>query len=69
MFWKRTPKPEATLQKPKSASPPVVPIIDRSTGEPNPTNSKAPEAPAKSFDPYNSGAFERRDAWGKVIRK
>lgn len=27
-------------------------------------------APSKhGFDPYNSGAFDRRDTWGKVIRK
>jgi hypothetical protein len=34
-------------------------------------NETAPEAaPSKhGFDPYNSGAFNRRDTWSKVIRK
>jgi hypothetical protein len=23
----------------------------------------------KGFDPYNSGAFERRNAWGRITRR
>ncbi|MBB6092329.1 hypothetical protein HNQ60_001175 [Povalibacter uvarum] len=36
------------------------------------TAAPAPAKPAKGkggFDPYNSGAFERRNAWGSVKRR
>lgn len=34
--------------------------------EDDPRKSGAPE---KGFDPYNSGAYDRRGAWEKVTRK
>ena len=30
---------------------------------------EADEKSNRGFDPYNSGAFNKRDAWSKVIRK
>jgi hypothetical protein len=37
-----------------------------------PTRARAPEASsdrARGFDPYNSGAFERSNAWERVVRR
>jgi hypothetical protein len=77
VFWKRsTLTKEATPQQP--ARPPVAPAV-KPVAEPKSSDKSGlatidetgPQtAPAKNgFDPYNSGAFDRRDTWGKVIRK
>jgi hypothetical protein len=36
----------------------------------SPARKPSPPAPAKkTFDPYNSGSFERRNAWEKISRR
>jgi hypothetical protein len=39
--------------------------------QPAPVNTLQPRkrGPAKGFDPYNSGAFERRNAWERINRR
>jgi hypothetical protein len=77
VFWKRsTPKKETTPQQPvrPSVAAAAAPIAERKPAGKSRLvmlDDKAPEAsPDKNgFDPYNSGAFDRRDTWGKVIRK
>lgn len=34
-----------------------------------PVPPKGPTKPANGFDPYNTGGFERRNAWERVIRR
>jgi hypothetical protein len=77
VFWKRsTPKVETTPQRPvrSAATPAAAPVVENKLVDKSKLNlqdSKASEAaaPKTSFDPYNSGAFDRKDTWGKVIRK
>ena len=77
VFWKRsTPKAEATPQRPArpAVTPTAAPIVEKKPADKSKLtlqDSKATEAatPKASFDPYNSGAFDRKDTWGKVIRK
>jgi hypothetical protein len=74
VFWKRsTPKPEAPQQQPRPAvTPKAAPVAERTPvvrTEPASPDAAEPAAPKNGFDPYNSGAFDRRDTWGKVIRK
>lgn len=76
MFWKRsTPKADVTQRTLRTSALPVA----KPPAEPKPADKiklapeqvKTPDAASDktSFDPYNSGAFDRRDTWGKVIRK
>jgi hypothetical protein len=76
VFWKRsTPKTETTPQRPvRAAVTPSAPVVENKPTDKTKLTlqeSKATEAatPKASFDPYNSGAFDRKDTWGKVIRK
>lgn len=45
-----------------------VAIAQQRTVRPAPPKAVAPEKSAKGFDPYNSGAFKRQNAWEKVPR-
>jgi hypothetical protein len=45
-------------------SSPVQPVA-----RPQARSVSAPASPAKGFDPYNSGSFERRSAWERVKRR
>jgi hypothetical protein len=49
---------------------PPVQIVEKPV-QPAPVNALQPvkRAPAKGFDPYNSGAFERRHAWERIKRR
>lgn len=72
VFWKRS-SPKADAPRPVRAAA-VAPVVQRKPAEtaiPAAQESIPPETvPEKGgFDPYNSGAFDRRDTWGKVIRK
>jgi len=77
VFWKRsTPKKETIPQQPvrTSVAAAAAPVAERKPSHKSRLailDDKHPEAqPAENgFDPYNSGAFDRRDTWGKVIRK
>jgi hypothetical protein len=77
VFWKRsTPKKETIPQQPvrPSVAPTAAPVAERKPADKSRLailDDKDPEAPPSKngFDPYNSGAFDRRDTWGKVIRK
>jgi hypothetical protein len=53
-----------------TAAPPPPPVTAPSTA----TSPQRPTAPAKAkpkggFDPYNSGSFERRNAWERINRR
>jgi hypothetical protein len=47
-----------------------VQIVTKSSAT-APVNTLQPgkRGPAKGFDPYNSGAFERRNAWERINRR
>ena len=48
-----------------------VQILPKSL-QPAPVNTRRPKkkcGPTKGFDPYNSGAFERRNAWERINRR
>jgi hypothetical protein len=47
----------------------VQPPPDDSARPPGANNQPAKPKPAKGFDPYNSGAFERRNAWERIPRR
>jgi hypothetical protein len=50
----------------------AAPTMRRPEAPANSSAARKPSLPAagkKSFDPYNSGSFERRNAWGKVSRR
>jgi hypothetical protein len=74
VFWKRSsPKSTAAPARPARAAA-AAPVVQRKPEEPVTPAVKdsiqVEAAPEKGgFDPYNSGAFDRRDTWGKVIRK
>jgi hypothetical protein len=54
---------------PTAVAPPPPPATSITTTK---TTVPAPAKPAKGkggFDPYNSGAFERSNAWGSVKRR
>ena len=46
----------------------VVPIVQQRSARPAPAKAAAPEKGTKGFDPYNSGAFKKQNAWEKVPR-
>jgi hypothetical protein len=47
------------------SAPPAV-IKATSSPAPKPTSVVTPAQKKKGFDPYNSGAFERRNAWERT---
>ena len=77
VFWKRsTTKAETAPQRPvgSAAASSAAPVVENKPADKSKLtlqDSKVTEtaAPKASFDPYNSGAFDRKDTWGKVIRK
>jgi hypothetical protein len=50
---------------------PQRPVIETSAAATQPVQNVAKGAPRKSkgFDPYNSGQFERRNAWERVGKR
>ena len=58
---------------PTAVAPPPPPATSvTTTKRPTVTAAPVPAKPAKGkggFDPYNSGAFERRNAWESVKRR
>jgi hypothetical protein len=67
------PKPATAVAPNKnSAATPASKDLEKSgedTLELLESGSSKGDQPAKGFDPYNSGAFNVRDTWSKVIRK
>jgi hypothetical protein len=49
--------------------PPVQIAVKPSQAAPVNTLQAAKRSPATGFDPYNSGAFERRQAWERIKRR
>lgn len=57
---------------PTAVAPPPPPVTSVTKRPVAPAPAPAPAKPAKGkggFDPYNSGAFERRNAWSSVKRR
>ncbi|MET0986857.1 MAG: hypothetical protein ABW034_15785 [Steroidobacteraceae bacterium] len=48
--------------------PSAAPVVRQRPVNPAATKAVAPGTSAKGFDPYNSGAFKRQNAWEKVPR-
>lgn len=60
-------EPDETDEPARFAPPEVTKASTPETQRPAPAASKP--AVKKGFDPYNSGAFEKRNAWERVIRR
>ena len=56
----------ARFSAPQIVRPPEEEPATQSNGA---TNKPAKLKPATGFDPYNSGAFERRNAWERIHRR
>jgi hypothetical protein len=54
--------PHPASNAPKATPTNVRPVIDKVEGTPKKATAK------KGFDPYNSGTFDRNQAWQRVIR-
>jgi hypothetical protein len=54
-----------------TAAAPQRPVIETSANPPQPVQNGAKIAPRKpkGFDPYNSGQFERRNAWERIGKR
>jgi hypothetical protein len=57
--------------EPARFAPPEVPRPAQPTAQPVHATAKANSRPApkQGFDPYNSGSFERRNAWERINRR
>lgn len=53
-------------QRPATRNPTTSAVTKRPAAAPLPGSEVAKR---KGFDPYNSGSFERRNAWERVIRR
>jgi hypothetical protein len=69
-FWKRfTNKTDDSDYEP-AATGAMPAAVRKPDAKPRVTKKRDQEEPEeKSFDPYNSGAFQYRNAWDKVTRK
>jgi hypothetical protein len=56
-------EPTATAPVPQPAKPTTTQLPKR------PAAASVDPAKRKGFDPYNSGTFERRNAWERVTRR
>lgn len=54
-----------------TATAPQRPVIETSATAAQPARNAAKVAPKKpkGFDPYNSGSFERRNAWERIGKR
>lgn len=55
----------------RHSPPPMIPkpSAPQSTHTAVQSPLRTKHAPRKGFDPYNSGAFERRNAWERINRR
>lgn len=53
------------------ASPPARPVapVKRARGKAGGAKAITAQQVKSGFDPYNSGSFDRNDAWGRIIRR
>lgn len=59
---------EADYEEPTAVAPAPPPATTKSN-VPAKAAKAPPKATLKGFDPYNSGSFERRNAWERVNRR
>ena len=67
-FGGRTEVSEET-DEPARFAPPTIRRPEEPANTPPARKPSSPAAAKKTFDPYNSGSFERRNAWEKVSRR
>jgi hypothetical protein len=68
--WFNRHRDEENDEPARFAAPDVVHAPQEDSTKTRGANSQpAKREPAKGFDPYNSGAFERRNAWERIARR
>jgi hypothetical protein len=68
--WFNRHRDEENDEPARFAAPQIVrPPADDSTKTRVANNQPAKPKAAKGFDPYNSGTFERRNAWERIPRR
>ena len=64
--WLKRPAEVDSYDPPEATAP--VPAAEKRSARPQASKALPPDKSAKGFDPYNSGAFKRQNAWEKVPR-